>query len=99
MTASERYPEAVAAIRAFFERFYEDAVRTEDAEGLVLFHLGEHAKTVAVTVDFLADVSPADIHDTLASWNVAHLSRTLERRARLKITSEGPEEEVMDFDA
>ena len=95
-TVCDRYPEAVAAVREFFAQFYESqVVQTEDLpERLVLFRLGRAAKTVAVTDDFLAEVAPKDVHDTLASWNVPHLSRTLERRTRLRITSEGPEEEA-----
>lgn len=87
-------PRAVEAVRAFFGRFYGDAIVTsEDAdEELVLFMLGSERKTIAVAADFL-ELSMDEIPEKLAAWNVAHLSRTLEPRCRLKLTSEGPEEE------
>jgi len=91
----ERYPEAVEAVRTFLTQFYgSQIVQTEDAqEDLVFFRVGNANKIVAVSADFLADFGPEEIRENLAAWNVAHLSRTLERGCRLKITSEGPEEE------
>lgn len=92
---SERHPEAVNAVHAFFTQFYGSEIeRTEDAdEDLVLFHVGKARKVIAVSGDFLAEFEPVEIRENLAAWNVAHLSRTLERGCRLKVTSEGPEEE------
>ena len=89
------YPAAVEAVREFFVMYYgSEITQSEDAEEeRVLFHLGPAAKTVAVTADFLAESSPVEIREHLAAWNVAHLSRTLERGCRLVVTSEGPEEE------
>ncbi len=89
-----RYSLAVAAVSAFFGRFYGGDVFASDdvEEEAVLFRVGEMRKTVAVAADFL-EFDVDEIPEKLAAWNVAHLSRTLERGCRLKVTSEGPEEE------
>lgn len=87
-------PLAVEAVRAFLGRFYGDAIVTsEDAdEEFVLFTVGPARKTIVVAPDFL-ELGVDEIPEKLAAWNVAHLSRTLEPRCRLRLTSEGPEEE------
>jgi hypothetical protein len=94
-TLSDAYPDAVVAVRAFFAQFYgADIAQSEDAEEeLVLFQLGPAHKVVAVSADFLAEFDKDEIREKLAGWNVAHLSRTLEPRCRLKVTSDGTEEE------
>lgn len=94
-TVRERYPQAVEAVAAFFAQFYGgDVTQADDGEEeVVLFYVGKSRKIIAVSADFLADFSATEIRENLASWNVAHLSRTLERGCRLKITSEGPQEE------
>jgi hypothetical protein len=91
----ERYPESLEAVQAFFSQFYgADIEQTEDAqEEVVYFHVGKQKRVVAVHADFLADYGPTEIRENLAAWNVAHLSRTLERGCRLAITSDGPKEE------
>lgn len=88
------YPASVEAVREFFTMFYgSEVAQTEDDEERVLFHLGTAGKVVAVTADFLAQFEPVEVREHLAAWNVAHLSRTLERGCRLLVTSDGPEEE------
>ncbi|GAC1311752.1 MAG: hypothetical protein NVS2B3_13250 [Vulcanimicrobiaceae bacterium] len=94
-----RYPEAVEAVRAFFERFYGTQIAILDSQDDALpYALGEARKIVAVGADFLATFEPGAIEEHLAAWNVAHLSRTLEAGSRLNVTSDGPEEErTIDF--
>lgn len=94
-SVQDRYPQATRAVHEFFSRFYGSQIaETEDAQDdLVLFHVGAAEKIVAVSADFLEQFGPREIHEKLAAWNVAHLSRTLERGCRLLVTSEGPEEE------
>jgi hypothetical protein len=95
-SVSERYPQAVDAVREFFTMYYgAEIAQSEDLQDeLVLFHVGTDAGIVAVSADFLAGFEPLEIREKLAAWNVAHLSRTLERGARLVVTSEGAEEEL-----
>ncbi len=91
---AERYPEAVGAVRAFFAQLYGNEIEESEAddEEAILLHVGPAKKVVAVEADFLAEYDPAEIREHLAAWNTAHLSRTLERGCRLKITSYGTEE-------
>ncbi len=91
----ERQARSIEAVRAFFSMFYgSDITLTEVAEeDQILLHVGPAGKVVAVTADFLAEFEPARIAEHLAAWNVAHVSRTLERGYRLVVTSEGPEVE------
>lgn len=95
VSVRDRYPVAISAVQAFFAQFYGAEIdQTDDPdEELALFHVGRARKIIAVSADFLAAFSPPEIRENLASWNVAHLSRTLERGCRLRITSEGTEEE------
>jgi hypothetical protein len=94
-SVQDRYPQAVGAVHEFFTRFYGAQIAESDdaQEELVLFRVGASQKIVAVSADFLEQFGPREIHERLAAWNVAHLSRTLERGCRLLVTSEGPEEE------
>lgn len=95
-TLQEYHPIAIEAIRAFFVQFYgAEIALSEDAEkDRVLFHVGMAKKIVAFGADFLENTDPVDIRERLAAWNIAHLSRTLERRCILNVTSDGPEEET-----
>lgn len=89
------YPAGIAAVRAFFEQFYgTDITVSEDADAeCVLFAVGQRKNVVAIGADFLAEFDAVRIRENLAAWNIAHLSRTLERGCRLSVTSEGPEEQ------
>lgn len=94
-TLRERYPEAIEAVRAFFGQFYgaEITISEEFGAARVLFVVGPGKKIVAVSEDFLTDADPVAVRERLAAWNVAHLSRTLERGCVLSVTGDGPEEE------
>lgn len=91
----ERYPEAIEVVRAFFAQFYGAQIGlAEDADReRVLFHVGKAQKIVAIGADFLENSDLVEIRERLAAWNIAHLSRTLERGCVLNVTSDGPEEE------
>jgi hypothetical protein len=94
-SGTERYPDSVAAVRAFFAQYYgsDIAVSVDDAEQIVRFSVGPARKPIAFTFEFLAAFDAPQIRENLAAWNIAHLSRTLERGCRLLVTSEGTEEE------
>ena len=95
-TLQEYHPVAIEVIRAFFAQFYgAEIALEEDAErDRVLVYVGKAKKIVAFGADFLENSDPVDIRERLAAWNIAHLSRTLERGCVLNVTSDGPEEDA-----
>lgn len=90
-----RHSVALAAVHEFFAQYYGDEIAFgEDAEAdRAFFYVGIARRVVAVCADFLERADAIEIRERLAAWNVAHLSRTLERGCVLAVTSEGPEEE------
>lgn len=94
-TLQDRYPHAIEAVCDFLAQFYgaELALREDRDAERMLFEVGKQKKIVAIDADFLENPDPVEIREHLAAWNVAHLSRTLERGCVLHVTSDGPEEE------